>query len=137
MRRSGSGATGSSTPSCAASRSSGSETPDATSTRSAPRPACTTCRVATGCASTSMRSGLTSTSCQRTKTELRELLDHVAVRLGAAVAVELPDAADFLDQVEVHLGADELVVVFRRGGEEVAARVDDVAGAVELADVPR
>src|SRR5688500_9775131 len=64
-------------------------------------------------------------------------LDHGAVRLGPAIAVELPGAPHFLDHVEVHLGDDELVLVLAPLGEEVAARVDEVGAAVELADVPR
>ena len=41
-------------------------------------------------------------------------LRHRPVGLGPAVAVELPDAPDLLDHVEVHLGHDELVLVLGR-----------------------
>src|SRR5690606_11387273 len=68
---------------------------------------------------------------------LRQLLDHVLVGVRPAVAVELPGPARVLDHVEVHLGDHQLVVVLAAGGQEVAARIHEVAGAVELADVPR
>ena len=56
---------------------------------------------------------------------------------GPAIAIELPDAADLLDHVEVHLGDDQLVLVLGARREEVAARIDEVRRAVEPADVPR
>src|SRR6266576_5857463 len=66
-----------------------------------------------------------------------QLLDHVVVRLRPAVAEELPRAPDLLDHVEVHLRDDELVLVLAALRQEVAARIHEVARAVELADVPR
>ena len=66
-----------------------------------------------------------------------ELLRHRPVRVRPAIAVELPHAADFFDHVEVHVGDDELVLVFRSRRQEVAARVDKVGSPVEAADVPR
>ena len=49
-----------------------------------------------------------------------------AVRVGAAVAEELPGPADLLDHVEVELGDDELVLVLAAAREDLAARVDEV-----------
>ena len=63
--------------------------------------------------------------------------DERLVRLGPAVAEELPGVAHFADLVEVEVGDDELVLVARRLGDDLAARVAEVALAVELADVPR
>src|SRR6185436_13257710 len=67
----------------------------------------------------------------------RQLLDHVLVRVGPAVAIELPDAAHLLDHVEVQIRGDQLVLVLAGLGEEVPARIDEVRVPVELADVPR
>src|SRR5688500_7792626 len=66
----------------------------------------------------------------------RQLSHHVVVRLGPPVAEELPGAPYLLDHLEVHLGDDELVLVLTALREEVAARVHEVARAVELAHVP-
>ena len=60
-----------------------------------------------------------------------------AVGLGPAIAIELPDAPDLFDHVEIHLGGDQLVLVLGCHREEVAARIDEVRRAVEAADVPR
>jgi hypothetical protein len=60
-----------------------------------------------------------------------------AVGVGAAVAEELPGAADLLDQIEVEVGHHELVLVLAGAARKSAARVDEVRVAVELADVPR
>src|SRR5258708_24108838 len=65
-----------------------------------------------------------------------ELLREIAVRFWAAIPVKLPGAADLFDHVEVNVRNDELVLVFTAGGEEVSARIHDVRGPVELADVP-
>src|SRR5947207_13732107 len=62
---------------------------------------------------------------------------QVVVGVGPAVAEELPCAPDVLDDVEVHLRDDELVLVLAALRQEVAARIDEVARAVELPDLPR
>src|SRR5258706_6232429 len=67
----------------------------------------------------------------------RQLPDHVVVGLGPAVAEELPRAPDLLDHIEVHLRDDELVFVLAALRQEVAARIHEVARAVELPHVPR
>src|SRR5258708_5251640 len=67
----------------------------------------------------------------------RRLPDQVVVGLGPAVAEELPRAPDLLDHVEVHLRDDELVLVLAALRQEVAARIHEVARAVELPHVPR
>src|SRR6266516_2037 len=66
-----------------------------------------------------------------------KLANHVVVRLGPAVAEELPGAPDLFDHVEIHLRHNELVFVLAALREEVAARIDEVARAVELSHVPR
>src|SRR5690606_7765849 len=65
------------------------------------------------------------------------ILGEDAVRIGAAVAEELPGAAHLLDHVEVELADDQLVLVAATHRDELAARVDEVRLTVELADVPR
>src|SRR5262245_61723576 len=60
-----------------------------------------------------------------------------AVRVGAAVAEELPRAANLLDHVEVELADDQLVLVFAAARQNLATRIDEVRVAVELTDVPR
>src|SRR5947207_4514515 len=67
----------------------------------------------------------------------RQLPHHVVVGLGPAVAEELPGAPHLFDHVQVHLGDHQLVLVLAAVRQEVAARVHEIAGAVELADVPR
>src|ERR1041385_7910590 len=67
----------------------------------------------------------------------RQLPPPILVRLGPPVAEELPGAPDLLDHVEVHLRDDELVFVFAALRQEIAARIDEIARAVELPHVPR
>src|SRR6185503_10106073 len=59
------------------------------------------------------------------------------VRIGAPVAVELPDVAHFADLVEIELGRDQFAAVARTGRDETSARIAKVALPVEFADVPR
>src|SRR3990172_5399127 len=66
-----------------------------------------------------------------------QLLDHAPVGLRPPVPVELPHPPDLLDHRQVHLRHHQLVLVLAAGGQEVTARVDEIAGAVELADIPR
>src|SRR5688572_6622988 len=63
--------------------------------------------------------------------------DERLVCVGATVAEELPCVAHLAYLVEVQVGDDEGVLVARRLGDDLAARVAEVALAVELADVPR
>src|SRR5262245_52653090 len=81
-------------------------------------------------------SGRSAYGLRRTAYGSRQLPHHVLVRLGAPVTVELPRAAHLLDHVEIHLGDHQLVFVLAALRQEVAARVDEVARAVELPDVP-
>jgi hypothetical protein len=48
-----------------------------------------------------------------------DVLGEVAVGVGAAVAVELPHAADLLDEVEVEVGGDQLRLLLGARGEKV------------------
>src|SRR3954453_16529431 len=59
------------------------------------------------------------------------------VRLRTAVAIELPGVADFTDLVHVEVGDDEGVLIARRAGEHLAARIAEVVLAVKLTGVPR
>src|SRR5579871_98933 len=52
------------------------------------------------------------------------------------VAEELPGVADLGDEVEGEVGGEYLVLVARRLREDAAARIAEIAGAVEFADVP-
>src|SRR5262249_44803566 len=63
-----------------------------------------------------------------------DVLYHVAIRIGATIAVELPGAAHLLDHRQVELRRHQLVTIFGRLGDDLTARVHEVAGAVELAD---
>src|SRR5262245_8164803 len=65
------------------------------------------------------------------------VLDQGAISVGAAIAEELPGPADLLDHVEIERGDQELVLILARRRHELAARIDEVRVAVELADVPR
>jgi len=61
---------------------------------------------------------------------------QVFVHLGAAVAEELPNAADLFDHREVEVSDDQLVAILAADRQEIAPGIDKIAGAVELADVP-
>ena len=54
-----------------------------------------------------------------------------------AVAEELPGVAGLLDEVEIHVMDQELVLVPAGDRLDHAARVDEIALAVEFADIPR
>src|SRR4029079_3799962 len=62
---------------------------------------------------------------------------NAAVGLGAAIPVELPGVADFLDHVEIEARDHQFVLVAAALGDEASPRIAEVALAVELADVPR
>src|SRR5262245_42892652 len=64
-------------------------------------------------------------------------IDQRSVSLGAPITEELPQVAHLAHHVHVHLGADQFVLVGRSLGQDLAAWVDEIAGAVELTDVPR
>src|SRR5688572_12421406 len=65
------------------------------------------------------------------------VLGEDPVAIGPAIAEELPGAANLFDQVEVQFADDELVLIFAAARQDLAARIDEVRVAVELADVPR
>src|SRR5260221_3947377 len=58
------------------------------------------------------------------------------VRLRSAIPIELPRVADFLDEIQIQIRDHELVLVAAALGDQAAARIAEVALAVELADVP-
>src|SRR5437867_3507418 len=58
------------------------------------------------------------------------------VRLGAAVAVELPHVAHLANLIEVQIRDYKLVRITGRLRDYLAARVAEVALPIELADVP-
>src|ERR1700722_19645031 len=59
-----------------------------------------------------------------------------AIGLGTAVAEELPEIAHLAHHVPIHLGGDQLVLVRARLGDDLAARIDEIGGAIETADAP-
>src|SRR5438445_272381 len=59
-----------------------------------------------------------------------------AVRLRTSIAIELPGIADLLNFVEIQLGDKQLVFVAAGLCDEFAARIAEIALAVELADFP-
>src|SRR5262249_32975038 len=59
--------------------------------------------------------------------------DQVPVGVGPPIPIELPGLPDLLDEVEVHVADQELLVVRAADrAHELAARVDEVALAVEV-----
>src|SRR5882757_9982736 len=59
-----------------------------------------------------------------------------SVGLRAAVAIELPGVADFLNLVEIQLGDEQFVLVAAGLLDDFAARVAEVAFAIKFADFP-
>src|ERR1700689_1421532 len=60
-----------------------------------------------------------------------------AVAIGTAVAEKLPDFADFRDHIEIEIGDHHFIFVAAGLRDYFAARIAEVAFAVELADAPR
>src|SRR5258708_13224645 len=60
-----------------------------------------------------------------------------SVGFRAAVAVELPGVADFLDFVEVQFGDEQFILVAAGLLDDFAAWVAEIALAVEFTDFPR
>src|SRR5438552_3953447 len=59
-----------------------------------------------------------------------------AVSFRAAVAIELPGVANFLNFIEIQLGDEQFVLVAAGLLDDFAARVAEIALAVKLADFP-
>jgi hypothetical protein len=59
-----------------------------------------------------------------------------AVGFRAAVAIELPGVADFLNFVEVQFGYEQFILVAAGLGDDFPARIAEVTFAIELADLP-
>src|SRR5437879_2728685 len=59
-----------------------------------------------------------------------------SVGFRAAVAIELPGIADFLNFVEIQIGDEQFVLVAAGLLDDFAARVAEVAFAVKFADFP-
>src|ERR1700757_4317368 len=77
------------------------------------------------------------------KGALRRPYDRKALRLNqdfvhvrAAVAEKLPGFANLRNHVEIEVGGEDLVLVAGGLGENLAAWVAEIAGAVEFTDVP-
>src|SRR5258708_28739755 len=64
-------------------------------------------------------------------------LRQTRVGLRSAVAIELPEVANFAHHVPVHVGDQQFVLVLARLGDDLAARVDEISRAIEPADAPR
>src|SRR5690242_7921452 len=62
--------------------------------------------------------------------------DQVRVSLGPPIAEELPEVAHLAHHLHVHVAGDELVLVLAGLGDDLAARIHEIARAIELADVP-
>src|SRR5438270_10544889 len=82
------------------------------------------------------------TSCSRplmrsVRWSLNSGFDDSVVRVGAAVAEELPRVAHFANLIEVELRGDEGILVALCDREHLPSRIAEVALPVELADVPR
>src|ERR1700688_4417839 len=59
------------------------------------------------------------------------------IAFGAAIAEELPNFADFRNHVQVEIGHDYFIFVPTGLRDNFAARIAEVALAVELSDAPR
>src|SRR5216684_653341 len=59
-----------------------------------------------------------------------------SVGFRAAVAVELPGVADFLNFIKIQIGDEELILVTAGLLDDFASRIAEIAFAVELADLP-
>src|SRR5205814_8722283 len=57
-------------------------------------------------------------------------LDHVVVHVRPAVPVELPGVADLAHEIHVQVGDEELLVLLGRLGDDLAARVREIARPV-------
>jgi hypothetical protein len=49
----------------------------------------------------------------------------------------LPEVAHLAHHLPIHVCNQQLVFLFARLGDDLAARIDEIGGAVEAADVPR
>src|SRR5712671_2246435 len=67
---------------------------------------------------------------------LREQFAHFLVRLGTAVAIKLPDVADFANHVEIQVGDDDGVLFTGAFGDDLSARIGEVALSVKFTKVP-
>src|ERR1017187_9131006 len=67
---------------------------------------------------------------------LREQVGHFLVRLGTTVAIKLPNVAHFANHVQVQVGDDHCILVTRTFRDNLAARIGEVALAVEFTKVP-
>src|SRR5689334_6029271 len=63
-------------------------------------------------------------------------LDQILVGVRAPIAEKLPRLADFLDLIEIQVGDQNFVFIARGAGDDLAARIAEVAGAIEVPDVP-
>src|SRR5713101_3223115 len=59
-----------------------------------------------------------------------------AVRLRTPVAIKLPDLSHFLDHVEIEIGDQHFIFIAAGLGEDLAARIAEIALAVKLSNVP-
>src|SRR5262245_28307494 len=63
--------------------------------------------------------------------------DQLGIRLGTAIAEELPGVAHFADLIEIEISDHQLVLVAARLREDLTTRITEVRLTVELADLPR
>src|ERR1039458_2383795 len=68
---------------------------------------------------------------------LREQFGHFLVRLGTAVAVELPHVPHVANHVEVQVRGDDRILVARAFGNNLAAWIGEITRSVKLPETPR
>src|SRR6266496_4909504 len=68
---------------------------------------------------------------------LSRLRRQWAIRLGPAVAVELPHPPHFLNHVEIEIGDEHFIFAAAGLRKDLAARIAEVALAVKFSDLPR
>ena len=59
-------------------------------------------------------------------------LHQILIRVRPPVAEELPGLAHFLDLIEVQIGHQHFIFFARGLGDDLAARIAEIAGAVKL-----
>src|SRR5690606_34902099 len=65
------------------------------------------------------------------------IINDRAIKIGSAVAEELPRVSNFADLVHIKIGDNKFVLIAASFGEDLPARIAKIALAVKLADVPR
>src|SRR5437762_9665357 len=83
-----------------------------------------------------MCSGVMSGFNVKANSNINSLLHQIPIRLGTAVAEELPDVANFLNLVEVQVRDNNFLFVPRSLGNNLSPRRAEITLTVKLSDIP-